>query len=119
MQYLKHNPNKMWIRKPLASSRGRGIRVLSKPGKISPTCNKCILQEYIQRPLCVHGFKFDMRIYVAITSFHPMRAYVFQNGVLLPRYTPTLALSFADGNMKYILLQDWLGLHPSSMKRGR
>lgn len=84
MQYIKHNPNRMWIRKPLASSRGRGIRLLSKPLKVSPTCNKCIIQEYVQKPLCVHGYKFDVRIYMAVTSFHPMRAYLFQNGVFLP-----------------------------------
>ena len=82
MQYMKQNPSRMWIRKPLASSRGRGIRVLSKPQKLSPTCNKCIIQEYIQKPLCVHGYKFDVRVYVAVTAFHPMRAYLFQNCLL-------------------------------------
>jgi hypothetical protein len=66
---------------PLASSRGRGIRMVTKPSAISSDTSDCLVQQYIHDPLTIHGFKFDMRIYVAVTSFDPLRAYVYPDGL--------------------------------------
>eukprot|EP00892_Ulva_mutabilis_P005548 jgi/Ulvmu1/3365/UM156_0022.1 len=81
-QHVKRSPGSVWIRKPLASSRGRGVRVVAKPIALSSRCKKAIVQLYIDRPLCVNGFKFDLRVYVAVTSIHPLRAYLFTDALV-------------------------------------
>jgi hypothetical protein len=40
-----------------------------------------VVSEYIANPLLVKGLKFDLRIYVGITCFNPLRIYVFENGL--------------------------------------
>ena len=39
-----------------------------------------VCQAYLTNPLLIDGFKFDMRIYVLITSCDPFRIYMF-NGM--------------------------------------
>ncbi len=41
-----------------------------------------IVQEYIPNPLLLDGFKFDLRIYVLVTSCDPLRAFIFNDGLV-------------------------------------
>mmetsp|Transcript_28921 Transcript_28921/g.43667 ORF Transcript_28921/g.43667 Transcript_28921/m.43667 type:complete len:139 (-) Transcript_28921:952-1368(-) len=69
-----------FILKPTNSSCGRGIKVIqgnSNLGKLDET----IISSYIERPLLINKKKFDMRMYVAVTSFHPLRAYIYNEGL--------------------------------------
>ncbi|XP_004540755.1 tubulin polyglutamylase TTLL5 isoform X1 [Maylandia zebra] len=69
-----------WIIKPVASSRGRGIYLVSNPNQISMTEN-ILVSRYINNPLLIDGFKFDVRLYVLVTSYDPLLIYVYEEGL--------------------------------------
>ncbi|KAA0711548.1 Tubulin polyglutamylase TTLL5 [Triplophysa tibetana] len=59
-----------WIIKPVASSRGRGIYLISS---VSP--------HEIITVLLVLDFKFDVRLYVLVTSYDPLIVYLYEEGL--------------------------------------
>lgn len=46
-----------------------------------PIDESCIVSKYITNPLLINGLKFDLRIYVLITSLDPWRIYVYNEGL--------------------------------------
>ncbi|XP_074517677.1 tubulin polyglutamylase TTLL5 isoform X2 [Sebastes fasciatus] len=69
-----------WIIKPVASSRGRGIYLVSNPNQISMDEN-ILVSRYINDPLLIDEFKFDVRMYVVVTSYDPVLIYVYEEGL--------------------------------------
>ena len=39
-----------------------------------------VIQSYIENPLCLDGYKFDLRLYVLVTSFKPLEAFIHTEG---------------------------------------
>ena len=71
----------IWICKPADLSRGRKIFVFDQLHKLSYD-QKCVVQKYVDRPLLLKGYKFDIRLYALVTSFHPLRIFLYQEGLV-------------------------------------
>lgn len=69
-----------WIVKPANLSRGRGIYIIDDIGEVNVD-ELSIISRYISNPLLINGHKFDLRIYVCVTSIDPLRIYVFKEGL--------------------------------------
>lgn len=69
-----------WIVKPAALSRGRGIYITNSLNEIDLE-KKSVVSRYIPNPFLINSHKFDLRIYVIITSFDPLRIYMFKDGL--------------------------------------
>ena len=41
-----------------------------------------VVQEYIDKPMLLDGYKCDMRIYVLVTSVDPLRIFLYQDGLV-------------------------------------
>jgi len=72
----------IFIIKPNASSCGRGIRLIHKDNLPSIDKKKsAIVQKYLDKPHLIDGYKYDLRLYVVVTSTDPLRVYLFQHGL--------------------------------------
>lgn len=69
-----------WIIKPVASSRGRGIYLANNINHI-PLDENIIVGRYIDNPFTIDGFKFDVRLYVTVTSYDPLVIYLHEEGL--------------------------------------
>ncbi|XP_054617870.1 probable tubulin polyglutamylase TTLL2 [Dunckerocampus dactyliophorus] len=78
---LQGTPPLFWICKPVGLSRGRGIFIFEKVRDLLYDC-AVIVQKYISEPLLISGYKFDLRIYVCVKSFHPLIVYIHQEGLV-------------------------------------
>ncbi|CAC5409941.1 TTLL2 [Mytilus coruscus] len=71
----------LWICKPADMSRGRGIFLFRDISELQYDCN-AVVQRYIAKPMLIGGYKFDLRIYVAVPSFHPLTVYIYEEGIV-------------------------------------
>ncbi|XP_037666296.1 tubulin polyglutamylase TTLL6 isoform X2 [Choloepus didactylus] len=84
--YSRSRKNKTYICKPDSGCQGRGIFITRSVKEIKPG-EDLICQLYISKPFIIDGFKFDLRIYVLVTSCDPLRIFVYNEG--LTRFATT------------------------------
>lgn len=78
-------PDALWIWKPVSQSCGRGIKVFSSSSKEDLRelgRKRGIIQKYVANPLLIDGFKFDLRIYVVVLSYDPLKVYINEEGLV-------------------------------------
>ncbi|OAF69976.1 putative tubulin polyglutamylase TTLL9 [Intoshia linei] len=95
------NSGQIWIMKPAAKSQGKGIFLFRRLKDIidwkksesynSPCTHKqdntelvpietYVVQRYIQNPYLIGGKKFDLRIYVLVQSYNPLKVWLYRSG---------------------------------------
>ncbi|CAG9328553.1 unnamed protein product [Blepharisma stoltei] len=116
--HFYRNKSSQWILKPSASSRGRGIYLIESIDDV-PTDESCIISQYIQNPLLINGLKFDIRLYVLITSIEPLKIYIYEEGLARFASEPYTAgnksnhfihltnYSVNKNNNKFVQNNDW------------
>lgn len=72
--------DQLWIMKPTNQACGRGIKMVGKDTKVKGK-KDTLVSEYIANPHLINGYKYDLRIYVLVTSYDPLRIYMFKEGL--------------------------------------
>ena len=68
----------VYIIKPSGGAQGKGIFLTRKIEDLDQINSVCVAQQYIHNPLLIDKKKFDLRIYVLVTSCAPLRVYLFR-----------------------------------------
>ncbi|KAM9003009.1 tubulin polyglutamylase TTLL6 [Sarcophilus harrisii] len=99
--YSRSKKFKTFICKPDSGCQGRGIFVTRSVRDIKPG-EDMICQLYISKPFIIDGFKFDLRIYVLVTSCDPLRIFVYKEG--LARFATTSYSNPSSDNLDDICM---------------
>ncbi|EAX95729.1 Tubulin-tyrosine ligase family protein [Trichomonas vaginalis G3] len=81
-QYMMNAPlkDRTFIIKPDLGAQGKGIYLIQNPDDVLDITETSIAQQYINSHL-IDGYKFDLRIYVLVSSVSPLRIYTFNEGM--------------------------------------
>ncbi|XP_068599864.1 tubulin polyglutamylase TTLL7 [Brachionichthys hirsutus] len=72
---------KTFIVKPANGAMGHGISLIRNCEKL-PAQEHFIVQQYLDKPFLMEGYKFDLRIYVLVTSCDPLRIFLYNDGLV-------------------------------------
>jgi len=79
---MKAEPGVLWIVKPPGKNNGSGIHVINHVDEIPNTEEDICVQRYIVNPYLIKKCKFDLRIYILVTSLEPLRVYIYDEGLV-------------------------------------
>ncbi|PAA48342.1 hypothetical protein BOX15_Mlig019363g1 [Macrostomum lignano] len=82
-QEQKSEVKPSYICKPVDGTSGRGIKIYKTAEEVPQTVeSQCVLQEYVSNPFLIENVKFDLRLYVLVSSCDPLRIYLFNDGFI-------------------------------------
>eukprot|EP00929_Paragymnodinium_shiwhaense_P097522 TRINITY_DN59186_c0_g1_i1.p1 TRINITY_DN59186_c0_g1~~TRINITY_DN59186_c0_g1_i1.p1 ORF type:complete len:888 (+),score=199.27 TRINITY_DN59186_c0_g1_i1:140-2803(+) len=85
-QHRINGSRNAWIIKPSRKSRGRGIQVVRDLREIFQSTEEddfnWIVQKYIEQPQLIYGYKFDIRQWVLVTDWNPLKVYIWRQPYL-------------------------------------
>ncbi|XP_067845745.1 tubulin polyglutamylase TTLL7 [Heptranchias perlo] len=77
----KKRRQKTFIVKPANGAMGHGISLIRNGEKLQAQ-EHLIVQEYLDKPFLMEGYKFDLRIYILVTSCDPLRIFLYNDGLV-------------------------------------
>ncbi|XP_028308961.1 putative tubulin polyglutamylase TTLL9 isoform X1 [Gouania willdenowi] len=96
VEEFNRNSGSTWIMKPAARSQGKGIFLFRKLKDVmdwkkdssrhseeqgeEAQVENYVAQRYIAKPYLINGRKFDLRVYVLVTSYDPLKAWLYRDG---------------------------------------
>ena len=82
--YMKKNGRRtILICKAPDKCQGRGIYLTKKIPSKPKAGEQLVVQEYVKSPLLIEGRKFDLRLYIVVTSVYPhFRAFIHRKGLV-------------------------------------
>uniref|UniRef100_A0A8C3GPY3 Tubulin tyrosine ligase like 1 n=1 Tax=Cairina moschata TaxID=8855 RepID=A0A8C3GPY3_CAIMO len=106
VEEFRKNPSSTWIMKPCGKAQGKGIFLINKLSQIKKWSRDSktssfvsqsskeayVISLYINNPLLIGGKKFDLRLYVLVSTYRPLRCYMYRLGFCrfcTVKYTPS------------------------------
>ena len=98
VEEFKRNPGTIWIMKPAGKAQGKGIFLFRRLKDITEwrkddyflrkdeeksdrePPETYVVQRYIERPYLIGGKKFDIRVYVLVMSYIPLKVWLYRSG---------------------------------------
>ena len=97
VEEFKRSLGTIWIMKPAGKAQGRGIFLFKKLKDINDWKKEdffrrdedksdkeppetYVVQRYIENPYLIGGKKFDIRVYILVTSYIPMKVWLYRSG---------------------------------------
>ncbi|XP_025913425.1 tubulin polyglutamylase TTLL7 [Apteryx rowi] len=77
----KKRRQKTFIVKPANGAMGHGISLIRNGEKLQAQ-DHLIVQEYLDKPFLMEGYKFDLRIYILVTSCDPLKIFLYHDGLV-------------------------------------
>ncbi|XP_068134267.1 polyglutamylase complex subunit TTLL1 isoform X2 [Hyperolius riggenbachi] len=106
VEEFRKSPSSTWIMKPCGKAQGKGIFLINKLSQIKKWSRDSktssfvsqsskeayVISLYIDNPLLIGGRKFDLRLYVLVTTYRPLKCYMYKLGFCrfcTVKYTPS------------------------------
>ncbi|XP_048035155.1 polyglutamylase complex subunit TTLL1-like [Megalobrama amblycephala] len=107
VEEFRKSPSSTWIMKPCGKAQGKGIFLINKLSQIKKWSRDSrtstfvaansgkevyVISLYIDNPLLIGGKKFDLRLYVLVTNYRPLKCYMYKLGFCrfcTVKYTPS------------------------------